>query len=439
MTILIQSRNNIEETKVTVDSIRSFLDVEDVSVVVMDDSKDGGLKRWATEQKDITYILMDEEELSFGRALNQIRRELRITDDVLLLTGGILITPFFLSRLQAALTVDDRVLAVGGISATQFADVTDYRSAALKSQTLTENVTKQVLLPDMDAILFRAEGLAVLGDMDESFGSREGCLEDYLLRGICIDLRLVSAESALYQRLVPPCGISASDMNTMRTKWGTHYFNSHHNPNLIAMIDKEKTEEINVLEVGCDCGATLLAILNQYPMAHIYGCELNPVAAEIAGHICPVSIANIEEEPTLFNRMKFDYILFGDVLEHLHNPLRTIEYCRSILKDDGCIIASIPNLMHISVMEQLLNGCFTYTETGLLDKTHIHLFTYYEILRMFDRADYVIENIGSTILPISAEQEDKISALMKFSEAVEPHMYRTFQYTLRARKNARSK
>ena len=55
----------------------------------------------------------------------------------------------------------------------------------------------------------------------------------------------------------------------------------------------------------------------------------------------------------------FDYIIFGDVLEHLHDPMAALAYCKDFLKEEGRIIANIPNVMHISVIEELLKGNFT--------------------------------------------------------------------------------
>jgi len=129
----------------------------------------------------------------------------------------------------------------------------------------------------------------------------------------------------------------------------------------------------------------------------------------------------------------FDYIIFGDVLEHLRRPDKAIEYCKSLLKNYGCIIASIPNLMHISVMEDLLKGNFTYRETGLLDKTHIHFFTYNEIIRMFRDNGYRITNITTIIHKITEEQRTLIDQLTSIYDS--PHfMYETFQYIISAQK-----
>lgn len=57
------------------------------------------------------------------------------------------------------------------------------------------------------------------------------------------------------------------------------------------------------------------------------------------------------------------------------------------------ILASIPNVVHISVLAPLLTRNLTYTEYGLLDKTHIRFFTFNEILRMFLKAGYVISKV----------------------------------------------
>lgn len=213
-----------------------------------------------------------------------------------------------------------------------------------------------------------------------------------------------------------------------------HYFNSDCNMKLIDMIDRNREEAFTALEIGCDCGANLLEIRNRFPNATVYGSEINEAAARVASHVASVQVNNIEEQNFTFENSFFDYILFGDVLEHLHDPLRAIQYCRGFLKEGGCIIASIPNLMHISVMEKLLQGNFTYTETGLLDKTHIHLFTYNELLRMFAVGGYEVEDVQAVIYSVTAEQKALIGRLLEIQSGASGVMYEAFQYDVRARK-----
>ncbi len=65
------------------------------------------------------------------------------------------------------------------------------------------------------------------------------------------------------------------------------------------------------------------------------------------------------------NNIKYDYIVFADVLEHLRNPKTVLENCREVLKEDGDIIISVPNIAHNSVIIDLINDEFKYNEIGL--------------------------------------------------------------------------
>ena len=87
---------------------------------------------------------------------------------------------------------------------------------------------------------------------------------------------------------------------------------------------------------------------------------------------------------------------------------------------------------NISIMEKLLKGDFTYTETGLLDKTHIHFFTFNEILRLFEAGGYKVENVKTVIYPVSIEQGELIDRLLELQSGASRFMYETFQYDVYA-------
>ncbi|PDY53227.1 SAM-dependent methyltransferase, partial [Bacillus cereus] len=70
-----------------------------------------------------------------------------------------------------------------------------------------------------------------------------------------------------------------------------------------------------------------------------------------------------------------------------------VEKVKPYIKQNGVILASIPNVAHISVLAPLLAGNWTYTEYGLLDKTHIRFFTFNEMLRLFLKAGYSISKV----------------------------------------------
>lgn len=81
----------------------------------------------------------------------------------------------------------------------------------------------------------------------------------------------------------------------------------------------------------------------------------------------------------------FDYIVFADVLEHLHNPESILKECKSFLNTRGKFLVTIPNLANNSVVAYLCSNAFDYSKTGLLDETHVHFFSLNSFRNMVNR------------------------------------------------------
>ena len=171
--------------------------------------------------------------------------------------------------------------------------------------------------------------------------------------------------------------------------------------------------KINILEIGCACGGTLLEISNRNNTANLYGIEINKNAANIAKMFANVSSADIENGDLPYERLFFDYVIFGDVLEHLYNPQKVLENIKPYLKEDGKIIASIPNIQHWTIIEELLNGYWTYTKAGILDETHLRFFTQTEITKMFDEAGYNVKKYVGNDIGISESGNTLLEKMLK--------------------------
>lgn len=98
---------------------------------------------------------------------------------------------------------------------------------------------------------------------------------------------------------------------------------------------------------------------------------------------------------------RYDYIVALDVLEHLENPEHVLSLLKELLSDDGKIVLSIPNVAHNAVILELLENKFPYSDLGLLDRTHIHFFSYHTILQMIQEAGFHISLIDSIQKAIS--------------------------------------
>lgn len=75
--------------------------------------------------------------------------------------------------------------------------------------------------------------------------------------------------------------------------------------------------------------------------------------------------------------IKFDIIIFADVLEHLIDPEKTLKFfINHYLKRGGEIIISLPNIANWEIRLNLILGRFEYRDCGILDKTHLHFYTF---------------------------------------------------------------
>ncbi len=147
-----------------------------------------------------------------------------------------------------------------------------------------------------------------------------------------------------------------------------------------------------VLDVGCGNGMLGLSIKAKYPSCKVVGIEYADSAVKLASEklddVWKINLNELSSEDIIG---EFDLIICADVIEHLLDPESCLQTLRSKMTTNGSIIISIPNIGHWSVLLPLLvDDRFTYTDQGLLDKTHVHLFTYTEMKLMLSRCNLQI-------------------------------------------------
>lgn len=149
-----------------------------------------------------------------------------------------------------------------------------------------------------------------------------------------------------------------------------------------------------ILDVGCSGGNLGQAIKQGRAGTKVVGIEIDKDDAKRAEKLLDaVYVVNLEHEPVpdLLQEQRFDYVIFCDVIEHLVRPVETLKKVKKLLKPNGKVLFSIPNMAHMSVRLMVLAGHFEYGETGLLDKTHLHYYDQAEIYRIFAEAGYDID------------------------------------------------
>ena len=132
-----------------------------------------------------------------------------------------------------------------------------------------------------------------------------------------------------------------------------------------------------VLEFGTATGY-MTRYLKEQLHCRVYGVEIDPEAAtQAAGYVEDMIVGDIDALAWAqrWQEVRFDYILFADVLEHLRDPWKVMREAAALLQADGVMLTSIPNISHNAVIMELLTGRFEYRKLGLLDDTHLRFFT----------------------------------------------------------------
>ncbi len=158
-------------------------------------------------------------------------------------------------------------------------------------------------------------------------------------------------------------------------------------------------EKAVVLDVGCGVGG-FGKWLRENKHCTVYGLDGHPEAVAAAKDnldgIEQVDLDDLAAVKRYVGKRTFDRITFIDVLEHCLHPVELLEIFQQSLNKGGQIIISVPNVAHHSVRLGLLRGDFTYQDSGILDKTHVKLYTRATSLQLAEEAGLKVVHVEHT-------------------------------------------
>ncbi len=132
----------------------------------------------------------------------------------------------------------------------------------------------------------------------------------------------------------------------------------------------------SILELGCGDGSTGALALSSGRAARYVGVELDPTAAQIArARLTDVLEGDVASLDLGAHLGQHDALIASEVFEHLVDPWAVLARLVACLKPGALVLASSPNVAHWRVISRLLNGEFTHTETGVMDRSHLRWFT----------------------------------------------------------------
>jgi 2-polyprenyl-3-methyl-5-hydroxy-6-metoxy-1,4-benzoquinol methylase len=175
-----------------------------------------------------------------------------------------------------------------------------------------------------------------------------------------------------------------------------YYSNIRHD--LVSLITKKK--DLKILEIGAGYGETLTYLKESGRAKEIVGVDLNYNKSKknLYGRLDNFIYGDIEKLSLKEYSKHFDVIILADILEHLSSPLSTLKKLKINLKQDGEIIASIPNIRSLNALYKIfLKGSFSYEEEGLFDSTHLRFFCKKDMITLFEKSNYKISFIESSL------------------------------------------
>jgi 2-polyprenyl-3-methyl-5-hydroxy-6-metoxy-1,4-benzoquinol methylase len=177
---------------------------------------------------------------------------------------------------------------------------------------------------------------------------------------------------------------------------GVHYtLKRSHTGSHMQIVDAIRPDT-RVLDLGCSQG--LLARPLREKNVRVTGVDLGGPERR-AAHLEAYHERDLEQPLELPVGREFDFVVISDVIEHLRNRNQLLRAARRYLKPDGRLIVSTPNVALWFYRLSLLAGRFEYGPRGVLDETHVHLYTGASFRREVERAGFRVVRRRVTALP----------------------------------------
>lgn len=450
--IIILTYNNVAFSKDCIESIRKYTDKNTYEIIVVDNNSTDETREWLLDQTDIKLQLNDKNE-GFPRGCNIGIRMAAPDDDILLLNNDTIVTPRWLENLQKCLYSSEDIGAAGAVSGhhenLQGVNFTYETMDKMQECADANNVSdsarweQKVFLIGF-CLLIKREVINKIGLLDEAYSPGYVEDNDLSLRIIEAGYRLMLCHDCFIHhylgsgfrkdlsRFYP---VLFANRATFLRKWKfeTVRFDEIDHASLRILNEPDKQKEINILQLGCGIGITLLKIKYAYKNAVLFGWDPDVNMAKISSHFATVSTADLNSAMDDFQDGLFDYVLIGHYPELAQNPKQFLQGIHKKLKPGGFVITTIQNVLHFCRVRDLLSGKW-FSSGSRYRKTLITDYTLKDFSALLADCGYTDQFTFHWFSVLSEEDRAFIKKLSDIGCDEKDYSFSTYMYSIKARK-----
>lgn len=145
----------------------------------------------------------------------------------------------------------------------------------------------------------------------------------------------------------------------------------------------------NCLDVGCASGYMISEIAKSYPNAKYFGIDVLAKAISYAKKIYPYinfRVASAEELP--FRSSSMDLVLNYETIEHVENPLKSLQEIRRVLKKDGSLILAMDSG---SLLFRMVWFFWENSFGKVWQEAHLHPFHHFDLEDLVRKTGFKIK------------------------------------------------
>ncbi len=333
-------------------------------------------------------------------------------DHVVVLKGDGTHDPSCLPLFLAAALLDRAKVVIG----TRMSGRRSWRLAANRLLSLAEEAVLHMRLPDYHCG-YRLIATALLRRVPYALNVNDYLFDLQLLIQLrCLGVPIVTVRvPAFHDRTMRAGRIAAYAGAAVRTALGYRLHQLHLLRRAMFFVDLGErytlkrnrfsshmqildaiTPGSRVLDVGC--GQSLLA--EEYARRGITVVGVDAIPPEkVSPFVHQYLQRDLERPLDLPFAREFDCIILSDVVEHIAARDALLQALRRHLRLDGRLIASTGNIAIWFYRLSLLLGRFEYGPRGILDRTHVHLFTLDSFKRFLSERGYRLDAVRYTPIP----------------------------------------